>query len=304
MKITICGSMAFAEMMTKIADQLHAAGHETEVPNIAEGVAYDVQQKKEFIDEHFGKIDGSDAVLIVNETKGGVEHYIGGNTLMEITYAYAQGSDVFLLNPIPEVSYADEIRAMQPVVLDGDVTRIDEYCASLPLAYMSSESPVKHLAVSRGLRRAGIRVRLDGKKVDSGVSEQPMTIDETYEGAMIRHDNLKALGVAADYLVTIESGMHPAHQNHCAFGCAVIIVEPVGGDRKIGIDLDLEFPSAMLDKVPSQYADLGTLIQQEYGSVLKDPYPFFTNNKLTRARLLENAVYNIAAQLGEDSHEE
>lgn len=303
MKITICGSMQFADEMTDIQRQLEARGYEVEKPNVVEGHVYgdnldaDAKLKRGFIDEHFAKIDTSDAILVFNHDKNGIANYVGGNTLMEITYAYAHGLEVFLFNPVPDISYASEIYGMHPIVLDGDIARIDEYFESLPLVYMSTTSPIKHAAVSRAMRRAGISVRIDGAKVETGVNEQPMTIEETYEGVMNRHAKLKQLGVDAEYYVSLESGQHPVHANHSLFGCNVIVVEKAGQEPKVGIDLDIEFPQEMLDKVPSQYPDLGVLVQQEYDSKLKDPYPHFTNGKLTRQKILENAMYNVAIQL-------
>jgi non-canonical (house-cleaning) NTP pyrophosphatase len=305
MKITICGSMMHEPRMAQVADILRAKGYEVDKPNVVEGHVYadnldaNAGLKRGFIDEHFAKIDTSDAILVINEAKNGIENYIGGNTLIEIAYAYAQGLDIFILNPVPAISYADEVRGMDPIILDGNLERIDEYVASLPLLAVSSESPVKHTALSRGLRRAGIRTRIVGVKVDSNVNEQPISIEESYEGAINRHANLKTAlsGQSPTYLATIESGYHTVHKDHNAFGCSAIVIEKVDGEQKIGVDLDIEFPRSMTDKIPTHYPDIGVLVQQEYGSKLKDPYPFFTGGKLTRARVLENAVYNLAIQL-------
>lgn len=159
MKIAICGSMVHASAMMAAQETLEAQGYEIERPNVKEGEFVDGARavlsdsdKRQYIDEHFAKIDASDAVLVINEAKNGVDGYIGGNTLLEIGRAYAQGLEIFLLHPVPEVSYSDEIRSMQPVVLNGDLANIDEYMNSLPVLAVSSESPVKHLALSRGLR--------------------------------------------------------------------------------------------------------------------------------------------------------
>ena len=165
---------------------------------------------------------------------------------------------------------------------------------------VSTESVLKHRALSRGLRRAGIRVQIDGMKIDSGVGEQPTSIDETYKGALGRQKNLHTLVKRRediDYIVSIESGYHTAHTDHNPFGCTVVVIEKKGSDRKIGIDLDIEFPGSMTDKVPSIYPDIGVLAQQEYGAKDKDPFPYFTHNKLTRTKVLENAIYNVAIQL-------
>ncbi len=305
MKITLCGSMKFDAEMQAVKSELEALGYEIVKPNVVEGHVYEdnlddnAALKGGFIDEHFRKIDDSDAILVVNHEKNGVQNYIGGNVLIEIAYAYAQGLELFILYDIPDVSYSDEIRGMQPIVLHGSLTKLDEYFNQLPLVFMSTESPVKHRAVSRGLRRAGIRTQVDGKKVESGVSEQPTSIDETYQGALGRHAHLKKLNKKADYYVTIESGLHRLHDQHSLFGTTVTIIEKAGQRQHIGMDLDIEFPKSMLDKVPSQYPDLGVLVQQEYGSTLKDPYPYITNGKLTRAKTVEDAVFNVAIQLEE-----
>lgn len=307
MKIVLCGSMKFEPEMQKLSRILEKLGFETAMPSSVEGHAHGqgvsldtiATLKRGFIDEHFRKIDDADAILVVNHEKHGVEGYVGGNTLMEIAYAYAQGLEVFMLHPIPEIRYRDEIQAMMPIIIDGDVAKIVQYVDELPLLLASTESSVKHRALSRGLRRAGIRTRVKGIAAQSQVSEQPRSIEESYEGAMNRHAFLaaQAKDTAATYLATVESGLHVPHHDLNEFGCAVIILESIGKQTKIGIDLDVEIPRAMTDKVPSQYADIGTLVQQEYGSQLKDPYPFFTNHKLTRVKLLENAIYNLAVQL-------
>jgi non-canonical (house-cleaning) NTP pyrophosphatase len=286
MKITVCGSTLSDELIQSIQSYFSDNGHDVVVSD-------NNRAAKASINTCVEAINVSDAILVINEKDGSSERDMSATTFMAIAHAYTQGLEIFVLNPVADQKYAEEIDAMQPIILNGNLNAITDYYGSLPLALVSSESPVKHSAVSRAFRRAGIRVRVDGVKVNSGVNEQPMTIDETYQGATTRHDYLVNLARDAAYYVTIESGQHPAHKNHSLFGCGVFIVEKQGKDRKIGIDLDIEFPQAMLDKVPSHYPDLGVLVQKEYGAAVKDPYPYFTNNKLTRAYFLENALYSL-----------
>ncbi len=298
--------MVHAPLMEQWQKKLESAGYEVAIPNVDDERTYtddktkNATLKRGLMDTHFRKIDDSDAILVVNADKNDVANYIGGNTLIEIAYAYAQGLEIFLLNPIPEVSYSDEIQGMHPIVINNDLKNIQEYFAGLPLVMVSSESILKHRAVSRGLRRAGLRVRLDGIKVESGVNEQPRSIEEAYEGALNRQKNLSEfLKERKDisYIATIESGYHTAHKDHNGFGCTVVVIEPWGGEKKVGIDLDVEFPKSMTDRVPSQYPDVGVLVQKEYGATSKDPFPYFTNNKLNRTKIMENAVYNVIVQL-------
>ena len=165
------------------------------------------------------------------------------------------------------------------------------------LVYMSTESALKHAAAERAMERAGIPVRIEGVKVDSGVNEQPMTLDETFEGASNRQDNLRKLGSVADYLITVESGLYKVNEMNGTYGCTVVIVEPAGEKPRVGFDLDVAFPQEWLDKVPSVYADMGVLVQEEYGADEKDPITYLTNGKLTRRNVIERAIYDIAVQL-------
>ncbi len=305
MKITICGSMHYQDEMTEMGRRLEAMGYEADVPDIHEGFSYEGKSpddqaalKDGFMRAHFDKITASDAILVYNKTKHDIEGYIGGNTLMEMAFAYAQSLEIFLLNPVPEVSYASEIRGMQPIVLNEDIAVLDGYFKGLPVTYVSSKSPIKLRAVSRGLRRAGIRTQVLPRPVASGVAEQPYSIEETYEGAANRQFALAESldGEMPAYIATIESGNHKIHPRHNTFGCSVVILEKIGGERKVGIHLDLEFPKEMTDKVPSMYPDLGALVQAEFGSKLKDPFPYFTGGKINRLKIVEDAVFDVAVQ--------
>jgi len=74
--------------------------------------------------KYFKEIKKSDAILVVNIDKDGIENYIGGNTFLEMAFAHVLGKKQFLLNNIPNVTYRDEIVALQPIVLNGDLNKI------------------------------------------------------------------------------------------------------------------------------------------------------------------------------------
>lgn len=293
--------------MAQAAEQLRANGYEVETPNPREGeVAYDTlddktraELKDGLIREHLHHINNSDAIFVFNEDKKGIEGYIGGNTLMEMAFAFSQGIEMFLLKNPTGVSYIDEILGMQPIILKNSAESIHEYFEGLPKTYLSSKSPIKQRAISRALRKAGIRTTVIPHPTASGVNEQPMDIDETYKGASNRHATLKAetAKLKPTYLATIESGLHKAHDNHNSFDCVVTIVEKVGEEKRVGISMDIEYPHEMTDKVPSKYPDLGELVKSEYGATLKDAIAIITNGKVTRLKVLENTLYNVISQL-------
>jgi hypothetical protein len=140
MKITIVGSSVFAKEMVKYRDQLVKLGHKVNLHKHyiaqANGVMKDLidRMKREhasvkieydYIRYHYNEIVGSDAILVLNFDKNGVKNYIGGNTLMEMGFAYVNNKKIFLLNSIPnDVPYVDEIKAMEPIILNGDLTKI------------------------------------------------------------------------------------------------------------------------------------------------------------------------------------
>ena len=62
--------------------------------------------------------------MVVNVNKKGILNYIGGNSFLEMGFAHILNKPIFILNEIPEMIYTDEILAMQPVVLNGDLLKI------------------------------------------------------------------------------------------------------------------------------------------------------------------------------------
>ncbi|HRY36695.1 MAG TPA: hypothetical protein P5230_02310 [Candidatus Magasanikbacteria bacterium] len=133
MKITICGSMAFAKEMVSMQKQLETLGHKVIVPaNLEKHAAgtMSMENKAEKIEldlirGYFEEIKKTDAVLVLNYDKNNIKNYIGGNSLIEMAFAHVLNKKIFLLNAIPQISYSDEIEAMQPVILNGDVSSIN-----------------------------------------------------------------------------------------------------------------------------------------------------------------------------------
>ena len=62
--------------------------------------------------------------LVLNFEKNGVKNYIGGNTLMEIGFAYVHYKKIFLFNPIPDMHYKDELKAMEPIIINRKLSLI------------------------------------------------------------------------------------------------------------------------------------------------------------------------------------
>ncbi|MBU1118470.1 hypothetical protein KKH43_01150 [Patescibacteria group bacterium] len=146
MKITICGSIAFQDEMNKLKEELEKQGHEVKIPpntmKDEQGNPLSVQdyytirksadaseewvwdKKEEAMMRHFEKVDWCDAILVLNKEKNGILGYVGANTLMEMGLALYLDKPIYLLHPVPTMSYTEEILGMKPIVLDGDIRKL------------------------------------------------------------------------------------------------------------------------------------------------------------------------------------
>ncbi len=149
MVITICSSIDFSPKLIEIKNKLEKMNHRVNIPyftqKIIDGeISYEEHMKAkekdggdillrkaqsvDLIKRYWNFIKNSDAILVLNLNKKGIDNYIGGNTLMEIGFAYGQEKKIFLFNPIPlrseRMHYVDEIMDMKPIAINGDLTRI------------------------------------------------------------------------------------------------------------------------------------------------------------------------------------
>ncbi len=136
MTITICGSMKFHEEMKEIRDALVVLGHTVLVPKdlddpkvnetdlVSDEEKISAKIEHDFIREHFRKIEGTDAILVLNYEKNGIHGYIGGNTFLEMGLAYWLDKKIYLMYPVPQMDYKTEMASLQPTVIDGDLSLI------------------------------------------------------------------------------------------------------------------------------------------------------------------------------------
>ena len=137
MKICICCSLSVTDEVKKIADRLHELGHEVLLPNgvivyaIHKPDFDPVKAKRgngyDFVREHFKKIEESDAMLVCNFTKNGIDNYVGANTFLEMGFAYYIKKPIYALNPLPDYKYInDELLNFDVRVINGDLSEIKE----------------------------------------------------------------------------------------------------------------------------------------------------------------------------------
>lgn len=134
MRIGVTGSMDFINEMQTVINELKLLNHTpytttffdmfigkspSEIKDIKEGLDEDT------LKDFWKLIQGGDALLVLNYKKRDIDNYIGGSTLIEMSYAYILGQKIFLMNPIPKIQYYyDEIRLMNPIVINKDLRLI------------------------------------------------------------------------------------------------------------------------------------------------------------------------------------
>lgn len=137
MTITICGSMQFHKEMGQVRDELSSLGFNVFVPGELDDLEHNesymstdeeritAKIEYDFIREHFHRIEEAEAVLILNYEKKGIPGYIGGNTFLEMGYAFGLGKKIYLLHDVPDMDYKTEMHAIQPIILNGDLSKIE-----------------------------------------------------------------------------------------------------------------------------------------------------------------------------------
>lgn len=139
MKIAIIGSMKFANDMVLLQKNLNSLDHQAAIPIGTEPHLKD----KDFVEDldanlkfciennvmrdNFDQVSKSDAVLVLNKRRNGIDGYIGISALLEMGIAHYYKKKIFLMYPTPhykDARWAHEVAIMQPVVLNEDLTKI------------------------------------------------------------------------------------------------------------------------------------------------------------------------------------
>ncbi len=91
-----------------------------------------IKRENNYLKQHYNHILKSGVILFVNSEKNGIKNYIGGNVLMEMGQAYVNNKKIFFLNGMPTgLPYMDEIEAMDPICLNGDLNNLKKYASEI-----------------------------------------------------------------------------------------------------------------------------------------------------------------------------
>lgn len=135
MKIIICCSKHFYHKIEEIKKELEKKGHKIALPNSYSEPMMEEKLKDTNKKEHIKwkakmmkkdkpNIKPNDAILVLNYEKKGHKNYIRGATFLEIYTAWDMKKKIFILNDLPNCSFTDELTAINPTLLKGDLSKI------------------------------------------------------------------------------------------------------------------------------------------------------------------------------------
>lgn len=162
----------------------------------------------------------------------------------------------------------------------------------MPIIVLASKNPVKMRAVKAGFSRMfpDWEYEIQTISVDSGVSDQPNSNEETLKGACNRAESAMSAMPAADYWVGVEGGVEDLGDDMTAFAWIVVRSNQVLGKGRTGAFF---LPEAV-SRLVRQGVELGEAddlvfgrsnSKQENGAI-----GLLTGNVVDRAQLYEQAV--------------
>lgn len=119
--IVLCGSMKVKDKIIEVSKKLEEMGYNVLLPiECMQGIDKIIASRA-----HMDRVVDSNnhIILIVNETKNGIENYIGANSFAEIAFGFYFKKQVYLLNDIYE-PYKDELLGWGVIPLNGDLSKI------------------------------------------------------------------------------------------------------------------------------------------------------------------------------------
>lgn len=126
----------FYDKIPDIKKTLEAGGHQITLPNSYDDPATEARYRDLGTQEHAkwkagmlkrstDVIEINDGVLVLNFEKNGIKNYIGGATFLEMYDAFRLNKKIFLYNDIPDGILRDEIVGFSPLVVNGDLDKVN-----------------------------------------------------------------------------------------------------------------------------------------------------------------------------------
>ena len=165
---------------------------------------------------------------------------------------------------------------------------------------LGSTSKHKLDAVHEACQQLGLPIEIQGVKTSSGVNEQPVGFEETFEGALARAEEVQDQfpGVIA---LGIESGIFRLGENNIhTLDLAVIVLILPTGKKIVTTSSGVQFPEVCVREADRRGFDtttVGSIVTEKFGGDPTDPHSVLTNGKVTRKKTLVDALVIALRQI-------
>lgn len=194
MKIFIICSKHFYDKVQKIKEELERAGHIITLPNSFDEPFKEEDMKKissqkhsewkqSMMRLHEPKVKANDAVLVLNLEKNEQPNYIGGATFMETVKAWELNKKIFFYNPIPENIFTDELKAINPVILNQNISKIENKNIEVEIRSFISKEKFEELL--KFFKQNAELVKEDFQETNYFNCEQDLRIQKNNKGSKI-----------------------------------------------------------------------------------------------------------------------
>lgn len=162
---------------------------------------------------------------------------------------------------------------------------------------VGTQNPVKVEAVRKAFTKAFGECEIVSIQVSSGVSDMPMSVDESIKGAKNRAKQAIEKS-AADFGVGLEGGFEKT--KHGTFLCGFVAVIDKDGCCGIGGSAGILMPDILVKKVAKEGRELGDVMDELRGLKNTKQHDgasgFFTNNLVSRTDGFERAIIYALAR--------
>ncbi|RLE91768.1 MAG: inosine/xanthosine triphosphatase [Thermoprotei archaeon] len=160
------------------------------------------------------------------------------------------------------------------------------------LVVVGSMNPVKLSGVEKAYRKVFEDIEVKGVKVSSGVSPQPLSLEETVEGAVNRAKNALKSVEGAEHGVGVEAGWVAVRDSWIDVQVAAIFTK--SGELSIGFSPAFPLPKIVVDSVLSESIEMEDIMIRLTGidaiGEKEGAIGYFTKNMVKREDLTYYAV--------------
>jgi len=139
------------------------------------------------------------------------------------------------------------------------------------LVLVGSKNPAKVKAVEKAFAKYFKEFEVKGIEVESNVSAQPLSLDETVQGAVNRAKSAwRQSGKESDYGVGIEAGLFPVKGTKTGYLDAAAVAIFDGKETSLGLSPAFEYPKKVAEKILKEGKEVSDVFAEFWNENTRD----------------------------------